>query len=127
MSYRGIIVDNSLEDTSLLTAVKTVTAKKMASDSGSPWYLRLVTISDKQLNDFLTMASDLIKPGWYMHLYNDRYLIVVFKDQVFRLPIKDKRSWRKAIDYGQRLGIKTEQLDFWPHEPRQEQTWLTSN
>lgn len=126
MIYRGIIVDNSLEDTSLVGTVKTLTMKCVTTSNGSSWFLRLVAVSEKKLDQFLALASDLIRPGWYMHFYNHHHLIVVFKDQVFRFPISDKRSWQQAINYGKHLGIKAEQLDFWPHRLKDEQAWLTT-
>lgn len=123
-NYRGIIVDNSLEDTSLLAGIKTVAMKRSTGNSDTPWYLRLVSIPEHQLDSFLKLLSELIKPGWYTHFYNDQHLIVVFRDQVFRFPIQDKRSWRQAREYGRWQGIKSAQLDFWPHRQTQEQAWL---
>ncbi len=124
MSYRGIIVDNSLEDTTLVAAVKTLAVRHSAAD-GATWTMRLVTVSEDQINHFVSLASDLIKPGWYMHFYNNQYLIVIFKDRVFRFLISDKRSWQAAVSYGKNIGIKAEQLDFWPHAHQQEQSWLS--
>lgn len=123
MNYHGIIVDNSLEDTSLIAAIKTISMKRLMQNH-TPWYLRLVTVTEQQLDQFLKLISEVIKPGWYTHFYNDQYLIVVFRDQVFRFPINDKRSWRQAMIYGKHVGIKPEQLDFWPHTPHHEQQWL---
>ena len=125
MSYHGIIVDNSLEDTSLIAGIKTLTVKRIQTATNSPWYLRLVIVQEKQIEKFLTLLSELIRPGWYTHFYNSEHLIVVFRDQVFRFPISDKRSWRQATSYGKQVGIPMAQLDFWPHQIKQEQAWLS--
>ncbi len=54
------------------------------------------------------------KSGWYGHFYNDQELIVVFKDQVFKVA-PHKSTWTPIIEYGQTLGIPEDQLDFWPN------------
>jgi hypothetical protein len=125
MSYHGILVDTSLEDTSLLGSVTTLAMKTVTSGS-SPWCLRLIDIEDQQLDHFLSLASDIIKPGWYLHCYNNHELIVVYKNKVLRFDLLDRSRWQQAISYGRGLGIPTEQLDFWPYQIKQEQTWLAT-
>lgn len=125
MSYRGIIPDCAIEDTSLLALVKTITVKRSISHEGSPCYLRLVTIRDKDFEQVALLISNVMRPGYYIHFYDSSYLYVIFRDKIFRFSLTDKRSWRQAILYGQQVGISASAMDFWPHESTQEQSWLT--
>jgi hypothetical protein len=95
--YTGIIVQESLIDTSVLDNFIKVSNK--IEDS---WSIMKVKASS---ND-ITKLKNFIKNGpWYAHFWNTDQLLVVFKDQI--ISGKDE-----AIKYGLTIGIPKEQLDF---------------
>ncbi len=47
-----------------------------------------------------------------MHFWDNRNIIVAFKDKIFEIDYDDKGTWKNAIDYGISIGIPKEQLDF---------------
>jgi hypothetical protein len=47
-----------------------------------------------------------------VHFWKENKMIVLFKGKKFILDIKDKASWKEAIEYGLSIGIPSEQLDF---------------
>lgn len=53
-----------------------------------------------------------IKPKWYMHFWEGRTVIAIFKDKKFEFDYDNKSEWIPVIDYGLSLGIPKEQLDF---------------
>lgn len=62
---------------------------------------------------------------WYAHLYNDKKLIVVFKNKVFS--VKPHLSfWKPILEYGKKLNIPEEQLDFWPNRFQDEKHYFKS-
>ena len=50
---------------------------------------------------------------FYAHFYRANELIVVFRDDVYRVTT-DRSSWGDALDHGRALGISEKQLDFSP-------------
>ncbi len=56
--------------------------------------------------------SRSLKEKWYAHFWNDREVVVAFKDRIFKFNHDKKETWKPAVDYGLSLGIPAEQLDF---------------
>lgn len=105
-SYRGTIVENSLNDKEILKNIK---IQKTKNDED--WVLHDVSVNEKQIEKF---GRYLNNGPWYMNFWKDNKedMIVVFKDKSFRIKYSDKRTWQEAIEYGKTLGIPEEQLDF---------------
>lgn len=47
-----------------------------------------------------------------MHFWQDRDVIVVFRDKMFEVNFDDKETWKDAVAYGLSVGVPEEQLDF---------------
>lgn len=109
--YHGIIIDQEFTDQSLPNTFK-VFAKKQ---DGS-WGIYGIEVEDFQLEDSIKKIQDNMKGDepWSAHFYNDRQLIVIFKDKVFRVE-PHISSWKPIVEYGRKLNIPEEQLDFWPN------------
>ncbi|MDE6583579.1 MAG: hypothetical protein K2K31_02915 [Clostridia bacterium] len=52
--------------------------------------------------------------GWYAHFWdkNGKVLIAFSTGKVFSLDYYDKNTWKETIEYGLKIGIPAEQLDF---------------
>lgn len=103
---RGTIIENSLNDKSILDLV-TITKTRKSGD----WILHSIIIDDK----YVPKLSKSLNPGsWYIHLWkqggND--VMVVFKDRIFNIKYSDKNTWQEAVRYGKSIGIPEAQLDF---------------
>lgn len=109
--YHGIIIDQEFTDQSFPNTFK-VFAKKQ---DGS-WEIYGIEVEDSQLEESIKKIQDSMKGDepWYAHFYNDRQLVVIFKDNVFRVE-PHISSWKSIVDYGRKLNIPEEQLDFWPN------------
>lgn len=104
--YKGTIVENSLQDPSLL---KSLNIDKTWQDGD--WTLHDVLV-DKETA--LTISKHLADGPWYIHFWepgNDDVL-VVFKERNFWIKHSEKSSWVDAIAYGTSIGIPEDQLDF---------------
>lgn len=127
--YKGAIIEESLEDTTILSKFKILeTIVTKDENPADCWHIHNVEATENQFEEL----SKVIKPrGWYAHFWSDNlyviknvkkplfsekndntYVIVVFKDKIFRFDYEDKTSWQPAIDYGLSVGIPKEQLDF---------------
>ena len=109
--YHGIIIDQEFTDQSFPNTFK-VFAKKQ---DGS-WGIYGIEVEDSKLEESIKKIQENMKGDepWYAHFYNDRQLIVIFKDMVFRVE-PHISSWTPIIDYGRELNIPEEQFDFWPN------------
>ena len=104
--YTGVIVENSLTDTTILN---TCTTLKTWQDG--LWILHKVQATELQIKQISTSLAD---GPWYMHFWNETEdkIIAVFKNKIFIIEAKDQSTWQQAIEYGHSLGIPSEQLDF---------------
>lgn len=130
--YKGGIIEESLEDISILSKFKIV--ETVVTDDENPadrWHIHNVEATEDQFEEL----SKVIKlRGWYAHFWSNNlyviknakkplfpdkndniYVIAVFRDKVFHFNYEDKASWQPAIDYGLSVGIPLEQLDFLIH------------
>lgn len=120
MMYHGIIIDQEFADKVFPESFK-VFAKKQ---DGS-WGIYGVEIEDSDLPETIKRIQANMKSDtpWYAHLYNDKELVVIFKDKIFKVtPHAD--SWKPISDYGRDLNIPEEQLDFWPNRFQDERHYF---
>ncbi|MFH1710796.1 MAG: hypothetical protein ABH840_00625 [Nanoarchaeota archaeon] len=103
--YKGIIIEESLENNLIINELKII---KVQISEKLKWHMYDVLVDESDIQKL----SELIKPKWYMHLWKDKKVIVIFKNKEFELDYDNKDSWDSAIKYGLSLGIPLEQLDF---------------
>lgn len=118
--YHGIIIDQEFNDPSLCNSFKGFAKKQ----SGS-WGIYGIEIEDSQLENTIYKIQQNMKTRepWYSHLYNDDKLIVIFKDKVFNVK-PHASTWQPIIEYGKKLNIPEEQLDFWPNRFQDEKHYF---
>jgi quercetin dioxygenase-like cupin family protein len=104
--YKGTIIENSLRDATILKELNVARTWQ----SGD-WTLHDVNVGAEQLS---RIAEYLAEGPWYVHFWEPGKdeVIVVFKDQTFRIKFSDKTTWAEAVAYGRSIGIPEEQLDF---------------
>lgn len=109
--YHGIIIDQEFIDKNFLESLKQFAQKQDGS-----WRIYGIEVEDSRLEKVIKGIQKNMRTdeAWYAHLYNDRELIVVFKNKIFRVE-PHISSWKPIIEYGKKLNISEEQLDFWPN------------
>jgi hypothetical protein len=118
--YHGILIDQAFTDPSFPETFK-VFAKKQ---SGS-WKIYGVEIKDSEIGKAINGVKKAMKKGkWYCHFYKKDRMWVVFKDGTFQVR-PDKSTWKAIVEYGQKLNIPEEQLDFWPNRFQDEIHYFT--
>ncbi|HCC42030.1 hypothetical protein A2473_01375 [candidate division WWE3 bacterium RIFOXYC2_FULL_42_13] len=118
--YHGIIIDQEFTDQLFPNTFKVFAEKKDGS-----WTIYGVEIEDSKLGKAINDVKNAMKQGnWYAHFYKGGALWVVFKDKTFRVK-PDKSTWGPIIEYGQRLKIPEEQLDFQPNRFQDEQHYFS--
>ena len=107
--YKGIIVEESLEDNRILNDFKIIDFRISKEENPADrWHLYTVQVSKEKI----VRLSKNIKPRWYMHFWKNRNVIAIFKDKKFEFNFDDKSTWKPVVGYGLSLGIPEEQLDF---------------
>jgi hypothetical protein len=118
--YHGILVDVAFEDPGFPASFRSFARHK----SGT-WVLHGIEIPVRDLAEGITRIQSAMKAGqpYYAHLYNDREVVVVFKDQTFRVtPHAD--TWQPILEHGRKLNIPEPQLDFWPNRFQDERHYF---
>ncbi len=108
--YKGTIVEESLLDNRMLNDFK-ITGFRVTNDENpsARWHLYFVE-ADK---DIIQKLAHTLKPEkWYAHFWSGDNIIAVFPGKTFSFKHSQPQTWKKAVEYGKKLGIPAEQLDF---------------
>lgn len=106
MIMKGVVIENSLIDTSVLEKLKVI----KTWEDGS-WKLHEVAVSREQALEF---QHALVDGPWYVHFWEQGSddVLVIFKNNFFDIKFSDKSTWTPALEHGTTRGIPPEQLDF---------------
>jgi hypothetical protein len=120
MDFKGVIIEESLYDTSILDDLKIVdTRVEYVTDRHETpwlekWTLHTVTVSmceAEQIAERLAKALDVEHIGnWYADFKNDRFHYVIFPNKVFKLDRKEKADWDSMRIYALSTGLPEHQL-----------------
>ncbi len=130
MDYKGVIIEESLIDPSLLDRVKILDTKveQTTPEHQTPWVtkwtLHTVEIPEDKADEVAGEIGKQLdyshKSGWYADFKNDKFHYIIFKDKVFKIALDDAEGFRKASRYGVSLGIPEYQVDFAPETKKWE-------
>lgn len=115
MVWKGVIIEESLEDTSLMELVKVVGIRQtflQKEERKGVLHFHKVEVDDRDVNLFLARAPVAIKGGWYIHLCGGSRMVVVFRGHTFEFGEEEHAKLEAARRYGLSVGIIREQMDF---------------
>lgn len=124
-NYKGVIIEESLENLDVLKKVKIVSTKieEVQEKHQTPWLkqwtLHIVEISEENASKVAEEISKVIKEGsghdsWYADFKNDTHHYIIFRNKVFYMDRTSKEQYDQAKSYGISLGIPEYQVDFHP-------------
>lgn len=121
-SFVGVIIEESLENNSILKKVKIVKTKieKVTEKHKTPWIkkwtLHTIEIPENQAKIIAKKLSKSLdsKHAWYADFKNDTNHYIIFRNKVFYIDRSSKEQYDKAKEYGISLGIPAYQVDFHP-------------
>jgi hypothetical protein len=123
MDFEGVIIEESLRDTSVLKDMHIASTKvePVTEEHKTPWLkqwtLHTVVIPEKEAEkvaDMLSRALDT-KDSWYADFKNDHIHFIIYRDKVFKVDRSKKENYDAATKYGIKQGIPEYQVDFSPH------------
>jgi len=108
MVWRGVVIEESLEDRSLLKLVKIVKTKESkleGEEEKGTWHFHAVDVADKDIDKFLEKAKGAVRPKWWIHVVNGDEMIVILRGKVFRHRRGDAASLKEIRGYAASWGI----------------------
>jgi hypothetical protein len=123
MNYSGTIIQESLEDDSVLDGLNiTQTKIEVATpEHKTPWVtqwtMHTVEVPDSQAEKVAQQLAEALdsKHNWYADIKNEATHFIIFRNRVFKVDRHRLDQYQDATDYGVSLGIPDYQLDFSPH------------
>lgn len=126
MDYKGVIIEESLGDKSVLKKVKITITKvePISPKHKTPWLkqwsLHTVELGENKAEDIAEEISKSLdyshNSSWYADFKNDKYHFIIFKGKIFKIKLDDTDGFKQAKKYGISLGIPEYQVDFAPED-----------
>ena len=121
MNYKGVIIEESLENTDILNDLITISTKveEVTKEHKTPWIkqwtMHTVEIPEDRGEDIVERLSNSLdsQHSWYIDFKNEEFHYIVFLNKVFKIDMHNAK-YREAMEYGISLGIPWYQLDFSP-------------
>lgn len=124
MSYTGTIIEESLEDKSVLKGIKIISTRvaKTDEEDATPWLkewtLHKVEVSEDKVDAVSKKISESIDSqhnhSWYADYKNKDWHYIIFPHKIFKIARDDTQGYNEAKKYGISLGIPEHQVDFSP-------------
>ncbi|OIN89498.1 hypothetical protein AUJ59_01410 [Candidatus Beckwithbacteria bacterium CG1_02_47_37] len=111
--WQGVIIEESLKDKSLLDLVKIIksieSTLESETDKGT-FHFHSYELNDKNLDEFIRRAKEVIKSGFYLHLVRNNTMIIILSDKVFKVHRGNPDEFKAIWDFAIQMGIHRDQL-----------------
>ncbi len=99
--YHAIVIDQEFSDLQPIANFEV-----FAQKNDGAWKIMGIVLPDKDLETSIKVIQNNLKNNqpWYVHLYNDDELIVVFKEKVIKAK-PHASTWGPIIKYGTSLNL----------------------
>jgi hypothetical protein len=122
MNYRGVIIEESLENKEILKDIKIISTEVevVTENHKTPWLKQWTThtveIMESEAGAFAEKISNALESehNWYADFKNETTHYIIFKNKVFKIDRNNKEQYDQAKEYGVSIGIPPHQVDFHP-------------
>lgn len=115
MTWKGVIIEESLDDKEILKLVKIINTRKSfleAEKKKGTMKFYSIEVTDERKIEFVTKTELAIKQGWYIHIVKDNRTVMIFRKKHFEFSKNEKDKIKMAKDYGISIGILPEQMEI---------------
>lgn len=126
MSYKGVIIEESLRNKSILDYFKILSTKveQVTKHHRTPWVkqwtLHTVKLQEAEAGSVAELLSHSLdtshKTTWYADYKNDKFHYIIFPNKVFKIDLSSPILYKEARSYGISIGIPEYQVDFAPED-----------
>lgn len=125
MNYKGVIIEESLKDASVLKEVNILETKVelITPEHKTPWLkqwtLYTVEIPEEKGDEVAEKIRDSIETdhiAWYADFKNERTHYIIYPDEIFKVDLSNPIVYKDAKTHGILLGIPEYQVDFAPED-----------
>jgi len=123
-TYKGTVIEESLENKAILQKVKILSTKveEVVAEHKTPWLsqwtLHKVEIPESEAGEIAEALSKVLDyshgSAWYADFKNDTSHYIIFRSKVFFVDRHSKQQYDTARQYGILLGIPEYQIGFHP-------------
>jgi len=124
-SYKGDIIEESLEDKGVLNKVKILSTRveQVTEKHKTPWLkqwtLHSVEVSEQRVEEISNNISKSLdtkhQGSWYADFKDSSHHYIIFPSKVFFIDRTSEEQYKEASKYGISLGIPEYQVDFAPN------------
>lgn len=122
MNYNGTIIEESLDDKTILREMVTLDTKisPVVEKHQTPWLkqwtLHKVEVDEEKAGEVANKLSRALdkQHEWYADYKNPDYHYIIFRGKIFKIKRDDAEGYKEAKEYGISLGIPEYQVDFSP-------------
>jgi len=121
MPFKGVIIEESLNDNSVLKDVEIIKTRvePVTERHKTPW-IKQWTMHDIKVSDVqagkvaqkISQVLDTSHGNWYADYKSADHHYIIFKDKVFYVDRRNQAEYDQVKDYGISLGIPDYQVDF---------------
>lgn len=104
--YIGKVAKNSLLNPKCLDGIKIEKEEMSEKRKDSIYTIKVYEDTVKYLAENLKSNQD------YMYFWNEKNILILYKNKTFTINYEDKNKIQEAIQYGIHMGIPEEELDF---------------
>ncbi len=124
MNYKGVIIEESLENKSVLKEVNILNTKveEVTPKHKTPWLkqwtLHTVEIPQEKAEEVAQKISKDLenRSSWYADFKNDKLHYIIYKNKIFKVDLSNPKLYKDAKQYGISIGIPEYQVDFAPDD-----------
>lgn len=122
--FRGIVIEESLADKSVLSDVKIISTEvePVAKEHKTPWIKQWTMYNVEIPAEEASGVAEKIRKAldcehnWYADYKTDTEHYIIYRDKIFHITDRsDKKQYDEATAYGISIGIPAYQVDFSPH------------
>ena len=123
MNYKGIIIEESLENKDVLKKISILDTKveKVTENHQTPWIKQWTLLSVEMSEDIIESITNEISESldsehnFYVDFKNNKFHFIIFKNRIFKVDRSKPNQYNHPINYGLSLGIPNYQFDFSPY------------
>ena len=122
MNYKGVIIEESLENKDVFDEVVILGTKveSVIEKHKTPWLkqwtLHTVEITEDHADEIAKKISNSLvsEHSWYADFKNNEFHYIIFRGKIFKVNRSRSEEYKEVVRYGISLGIPDYQLDFSP-------------